>query len=286
MLELQNISYQVDEEGKDKEIIKDISLKIDGRFTAITGPNGGGKSTLLRIMSGVFDPDKGEVNINGINILDNPSVKGECFFIPDYPYFSNSSTLENTAFLFRSLYPNWNENAFKQFCSVFPIDPDARIIDMSKGMQRQAALILALSTCPRYLLLDEIFDGLDPVVRDEMLDTFLDFVQEEDHSILLSSHITSDLEKVADYITFIHNGKLIMTVSKNDLVYNYAVMRCKESQFLTLDPKDILAYRKRDFQIDVLVSDCKAMQRKYKEIVIDHVSVDEFFLLLVRGDHV
>ena len=154
------------------------------------------KRQLLRIMSGVFDPDKGEVNINGINILDNPSVKGECFFIPDYPYFSNSSTLENTAFLFRSLYPNWNENAFKQFCSVFPIDPDARIIDMSKGMQRQAALILALSTCPRYLLLDEIFDGLDPVVRDEMLDTFLDFVQEEDHSILLSSHITFSLNGI------------------------------------------------------------------------------------------
>ena len=107
-----------------------------------------------------------------------------------------------------------------------------------------------------------------------MLDTFLDFVQEEDHSILLSSHITSDLEKVADYITFIHNGKLIMTVSKNDLVYNYAVMRCKENQFLALDPADII------------VSDCKAMQRKYKEIVIDHVSVDEIFLLLVRGDHV
>lgn len=132
--------------------VDDFTLTVNrGSVLGIVGSNGGGKSTLLRIMSGVFDPDKGEVNINGINILDNPSVKGECFFIPDYPYFSNSSTLENTAFLFRSLYPNWNENAFKQFCSVFPIDPDARIIDMSKGMQRQAALILALSTCPRYL---------------------------------------------------------------------------------------------------------------------------------------
>ena len=160
------------------------------------------------------------------------------------------------------------------------------------------AIAVALSHHPQLLILDEATGGLDPVVRDEMLDTFLDFVQEEDHSILLSSHITSDFEKVADYITFIHNGKLIMTVSKNDLVYNYAVMRCRENQFLALDPADIIVYRKRDFQIDVLVSngkdaqidvlvsDCKAMQRKYKEIVIDHVSVDEFFLLLVRGDHV
>ena len=94
------------------------------------------------------------------------------------------------------------------------------------------------------------------------------------------------MEKVADYITFIHNGKLIMTVSKNDLVYNYAVMRCKESQFLALDPKDILAYRKRDFQIDVLVSNGKEAQRKYKGVVIDHVSVDEIMLLLVKGERV
>ena len=148
------------------------------------------------------------------------------------------------------------------------------------------AIAAALAHHPELLILDEATSGLDPIMRDEMLDVFLEFVQEENHSILLSSHITSDLEKVADYITFIHNGKLIMTVSKNDLVYNYAVMRCKENQFLALDPADIIVYRKRDFQIDVLVSDCKAMQRKYKEIVIDHVSVDEIFLLLVRGDHV
>ena len=139
--------------------VDDFTLDINrGSVLGIVGSNGGGKSTLLRILSGVFDADSGEVKINGQNIYNNPSVKGECFFIPDFPYFSNSATLENTAYLYRSLYPNWNENAFKQFCSVFPIDPDAKIIDMSKGMQRQAALILAISTCPRYLLLDEIFD--------------------------------------------------------------------------------------------------------------------------------
>lgn len=148
------------------------------------------------------------------------------------------------------------------------------------------AIAVALSHRPQLLILDEATSGLDPVVRDEMSDIFLDFVQEENHSILLSSHITGDLEKVADYITFIHNGRLIMTVSKNDLVYHYAVMRCRESQFLALDPGDILAYRKRDYQIDVLVSDGKGAQRKYKDIVTDHISIDEIFLMLVKGEHV
>ena len=171
--------------------VDDFTLDINrGSVLGIVGSNGGGKSTLLRILSGVFDADSGEVKINGQNIYNNPSVKGECFFIPDFPYFSNSATLENTAYLYRSLYPNWNENAFRQFCSVFPIDPDAKIIDMSKGMQRQAALILAISTCPRYLLLDEIFDGLDPVVR--------------------ASHNLRELEELCDRICLIHKGKLLL----------------------------------------------------------------------------
>lgn len=148
------------------------------------------------------------------------------------------------------------------------------------------AIAAALSHHPQLLILDEATSGLDPIVRDEMLDVFLDFVQEENHSVLLSSHITSDLEKIADYITFIHSGKLIATVSKNELIYNYAIMRCKESQFLALDTSDILAYRKRDFQIDVLVSDVKNAQRKYKNVVIDHVLVDEIFLMLVKGEHI
>lgn len=148
------------------------------------------------------------------------------------------------------------------------------------------AIAAALSHHPQLLILDEATSGLDPIVRDEMLDVFLDFIQEENHSVLLSSHITSDLEKIADYITFVHNGKLIATVSKNELIYNYAIMRCKESQFLALDTSDILAYRKRDFQIDVLVSDVKHAQRKYKNVVIDHVSVDEIFLMLVKGEHI
>lgn len=148
------------------------------------------------------------------------------------------------------------------------------------------AIAAALSHHPQLLILDEATSGLDPVMRDDILDVFLAFMQEENHSVLLSSHITSDLEKVADYITFLHDGRLIMTVSKNELAYDYAVMRCRESQFQKLDPQDILVYRKRDLWIDVLVSDGKGARRKYKDIVVDHVSVDEIMLLLVKGEQI
>ncbi len=195
-------------------------------------------------------------------------------------------TAAQLAKVMAGFYKQWDNILFQKFLKEYKLPANQKIKQYSRGMTMKLAIAVALSHHPQLLILDEATGGLDPVVRDGMLDTFLDFVQEEDHSVLLSSHITGDLEKVADYITFIHNGKLIMTVSKNDLVYNYAVMRCRENQFHELDPADIITYRKRDFQIDVLVSDYKTMQRKYKEIVADRASVDEIFLLLVRGEHV
>lgn len=195
-------------------------------------------------------------------------------------------TAKQLSEVMEGLYTQWDNSLFQKYLEDFHLPAKQKIKHYSKGMTMKLAIAAALAHHPELLILDEATSGLDPIMRDEMLDVFLEFVQEENHSILLSSHITSDLEKVADYITFIHNGKLIMTVSKNDLAYNYAVMRCKESQFLALDPKDILAYRKRDFQIDVLVSNGKDAQKKYKGIVIDHVSVDEIMLLLVKGERI
>lgn len=146
------------------------------------------------------------------------------------------------------------------------------------------SIAVALSHQPKLLILDEATTGLDPVVRDEILDVFLDFVQDEDHSILLSSHITSDLEKIADYITFIHQGAILLTASKDELIYEYAVMRCKQSQFDVVEKPDILAYRKRDYQVDVLVKNRKEMERKYRDVVIDQVSIDDIMLLLIKGE--
>ena len=153
-------------------------------------------------------------------------------------------------------------------------------------MTMKLAIAAALAHRPKLLILDEATSGLDPVMRDEILEVFLEFVQEEEHSILLSSHITSDLEKIADYITFIHEGRIILTASKNELAYEYGIMRCRESQFKEMDKEDVVAFRKRDFQTDVLTADTKRARSKYRDVVIDRVSIDEIMVMLVKGERI
>ena len=145
MIEIRNLTKRFD-----KVVAVDgIDLRINpGTVTGLVGSNGSGKSTLLRMLAGVFAPDGGEIILNGESLYENPAVKGSCYFIPDFPYFYNNSTVENTASLLRDIYPNWSEIQYEKYRSLFPIDRKGRIINMSKGMQRQAALILALSTCP------------------------------------------------------------------------------------------------------------------------------------------
>ncbi len=189
----------------------------DGSVVGLVGSNGSGKSTLLRMLAGVYAPDGGTVKIDGIQHFDNPVTKGECFFIPDFPYFYNSSTLESTAFLYRRLYPNWSEEEYNKFCSVFPISRTAPIINMSKGMQRQAALILALSTCPKYLFLDEIFDGLDPVVRHMLKGILIKKVADNSTTVVIASHNLRELEDLCDRLCLMHRGKMLFERGIDDL---------------------------------------------------------------------
>ena len=258
-----------------------------GSIMGFVGENGAGKTTTIGCVLNTVSKDSGTIKIFGKELADTDTeLKEKIGVVYDGDNFPAYWTAEQLSDVMQGLYTNWDNELFKKYLNDFRLLPNQKIKSYSRGMTMKLAVAAALSHHPHLLILDEATSGLDPIMRDDMLDVFLEFVQDENHSILLSSHITSDLEKIADYITFIHNGKLIMAASKNDLVYNFAVMRCKESQFLELDPGDILAYRKRDYQIDVLVSNGKEIQRKYRNAVVDHVSVDEIMLLLVKGERV
>ena len=265
-----------------------VSFSIPyGSIMGFVGENGAGKTTTIGCVLNTVSKDSGTIKIFGKELADTDTeLKEKIGVVYDGDNFPAYWTAEQLSDVMQGLYANWDNDLFKKYLNDFRLLPNQKIKSYSRGMTMKLAVAAALSHHPQLLILDEATSGLDPIMRDDMLDVFLEFVQDENHSILLSSHITSDLEKIADYITFIHNGKLIMAASKNDLVYNFAVMRCKESQFLELDPGDILVYRKRDYQIDVLVSNGKEIQRKYRNAVIDHVSVDEIMLLLVKGERV
>ena len=265
-----------------------VSFSIPyGSIMGFVGENGAGKTTTIGCVLNTVSKDSGTIKIFGKELADTDTeLKEKIGVVYDGDNFPAYWTAEQLSDVMQGLYANWDNELFKKYLNDFRLLPNQKIKSYSRGMTMKLAVAAALSHHPQLLILDEATSGLDPIMRDDMLDVFLEFVQDENHSILLSSHITSDLEKIADYITFIHNGKLIMAASKNDLVYNFAVMRCKESQFLELDPGDILVYRKRDYQIDVLVSNGNEIQRKYRNAVIDHVSVDEIMLLLVKGERV
>lgn len=207
MIEIKKVSKKFDKLLALDKIELDIQK---GTVLGLVGSNGSGKSTLLRILSGVYEPDGGEVLVEGKRLFDNPYAKGECYFVPDFPYFYNNSTINNTAFLYKRLYPNWSDSEFERLCAAFPIQRNARIINMSKGMQRQAALILALSTCPKYLFLDEIFDGLDPVVRQLLKRLIIHCVADKEMTVVIASHNLRELEDLCDRVCLMHKGKILL----------------------------------------------------------------------------
>mgnify|MGYP000790034600 CR=1 FL=1 len=232
MIEIQDVSKQFD----CVTALRHLTLKVqDGSVFGLVGSNGAGKSTLLRILAGVYRPDSGRVLINGQAPFENEQVKRSTVFISDYPYLAPTATVRRLARLYRSVYPGWSEDYFARMEKLFPISFDARLGKMSKGMQRQAAILLGLSTQPRCILFDEIFDGLDPVVRDELIDLLLDFVRDENHAILISSHIVSDLEKLCDTIAFLHKGKLLLCEDKDTLREEYALWHGTAGQLEELD---------------------------------------------------
>lgn len=195
----------------EKVALREVSLTVeDGRILGLVGSNGAGKSTLLRCLSGVYEPDGGEVLANGASIFENAAAKGSICFVPDNPNFEPGATLESTAHLMRAFYPNYSDAKYKQLTEIFPLDPKMRVSSMSKGMQRQAALIAALSTMPKYLLLDEVFDGLDPVMRRLLKRVIAGEVADRSMTVLIASHNLRELEDFCDSVGLLHSGGILL----------------------------------------------------------------------------
>lgn len=266
--------------------LKDISFSVpEGSILGFIGENGAGKSTTMNCILNVIGKDSGDIEIFGKKMSDeNTDIRESIGVVYDSNNFPGHLTAVQLADIFGKIYKEWNNAVFEEYLKRFALPESQKIKTYSRGMSMKLAIAAALSHNPKLLILDEATSGLDPIMRDEILDVLLEFVKQENHSILLSSHITSDLEKIADYIVFIHNGEIILNKTKDELIYEYGVIRCSESDYLSISQDDILSYIKKDYQIDVLISDRKLMEKKYKNLIIDSVSLDEIMLLLVKGE--
>lgn len=186
----------------------DITIER-GQVFGLVGSNGSGKSTLLRLISGVYDCDGGELLIENQPVRDNVGLKSRIFFLSDTPYFIHQSNLVEMADFYKTIYPCFSYERFNYLTTVFPIIPTAKISSMSKGMQRQAALILALASNPDYLLLDEAFDGLDPVIRSVLKKLLITGITDRNMTVIITSHNLRVLEDLCDHVGLLHKGKII-----------------------------------------------------------------------------
>lgn len=214
-----------------KTALNSITLTIpDGCVYGLVGSNGSGKSTLLRLISGVYMEDGGEITVDGERAFNNPQIKSKIAFLGDTPYFLPQSNLKEMADLYNSMYPDFDYKIYNHLLTVFPLDPKARLTTFSKGMQRQAALILALSTNPKYLLMDEAFDGLDVVMRRVLANIVMDGVEKRGMTVIIASHNLRELENVCDNVCVIHNGDIISNGSIESLRGNIHKVQVAFSQ--------------------------------------------------------
>lgn len=266
-------------------VLSDISFQVPrGAIVGLVGENGAGKSTTLNSILGLIHKDAGTISIMGKDIEKmNSAFKEKIGVVFDGTNFSEELTPKKLNKVLNGIFASWDEAYFFSLLEKLSLPVGRKIKSFSKGMKAKLSIAVAFAHHPKLLILDEVTSGLDPMVRDDMLDMFLDFVQNEENSILLSSHITSDLEKVADYIVFIHAGRLIFSKPKDELLENYGIIKCGVAQFDEIDKQDIISCRKQDYEWKLLVADRNNAKKKYPKAMIIPATIDEIMLLYVRG---
>ena len=265
-------------------MLNGVSFSVPcGSIVGLIGENGAGKSTTINAVLGLIQKEAGSICVLGKEQLDNEIKEqiGVVFDGNNYPEIFSTRKLNR---VMKDIYHSWEEHTFLNLLKKFFLPADKPIKQFSKGMKMKLAIAVALSHNSKLLILDEATSGLDPVIRDDILDILLDFAQDETHSILISSHITTDLEKIADYIVFIHEGQVVFSKLKDELIEQYGIIKCGAAQFEALDKLDIIVYRKMDYEWQVLVADRVAMKKKYPKALIDSASIDEIMLLYVKGE--
>ena len=259
-----------------------IDLAVPGgSILGLIGENGAGKTTLIKSMLGIVNPSGGEVQLLG---ADPDHAKEDIGVVMDDCFFSEYLRVKDVNTVLSRVYRGWDKRLFRDYLEKFGLAGTKNIKELSRGMRMKLSLAAALAHRPKLLLLDEATAGLDPVVRDEILDEFLDFVSDEDHGILISSHITSDLEKAADYIAYLHEGKLLMCDEKDRLLESYGRLVCARADLEQIDRSFLVSVRKSQYSTEALIRNRSEFQRRYPRLTVEQVTLDELMVFVVRGE--
>ncbi len=280
-IELQNLSKKY----KDFEL-KNISFNIpQGCIVGLIGENGAGKTTTIKSILNITKSE-GIIKIFGEDIRKNEKeIKEKIGVVLDDSFLSEYLTPRQINSIMKDIYLTWEESKYIELLKQFNLPLNKLIKEFSSGMKMKLKIVVAISHNPQILILDEPTSGLDPVVRNEILDIFRKYIEEDEtRSILLSSHITTDLEHISDYIIFIEKGNIVFNMPTPELLENYGIIKCSKDDFLKIDSKDYIRYKKEKYQYEVLTNDKNNIRKKYNITTIDKPSIEEIMLFYIKGE--
>lgn len=257
--------------------LQDVSFALpSGCILGLVGENGAGKSTTIKLILNMIKKNSGTIQIFGEDYtLCSMDDVGVVF---DENCFPECLNIKELSRVLKNIYKHWDDEEFFDYIHRFDLPEKKKIKDFSRGMKMKLSIAAALSHNPKLLILDEPTSGLDPVVRDEILDVFYDFTRDENHSILISSHIVSDLEKLCDYIAFMHKGKLLLFEEKDELLNNYCIVQCSSDDFGRMNKADILGARKTNFGVSAVIKRSAALSFNPEPIALE-----DLFVYMIRG---
>ena len=281
ILEIKNLSKKY----KGFEL-KNVNIKLPkGMIMGFIGENGAGKTTTIKSILNIINRDSGEIKIFGLDNKENErKIKEDIGVVLDDSFLSEYLNPSDINKIMKNIYKNWDEKLYFKYIEDFKLPKEKISKEYSSGMKMKLKIAVALAHHPKLLILDEPTSGLDPIARNEILDIFQEFIQDENKGIFVSSHITSDLEHIADYITFINNGEIVFTKTRDELIENYGIVKCSEEQFKKINKKDYIRYKKNRYEYDVLIENKYEFKKSYDISVIDKPTIEDIMLIYIKGE--
>jgi len=256
-----------------------------GSIMGLIGENGAGKSTVIKCILGLIRHDEGRIRLLESDVPGGDrAVREQLGVVLDESTFHDALRAVDVGTILAKLYKSWDSALFSRYLHQFDLPRNKTVKEFSRGMKMKLSIAAALSHRPRLLVLDEATSGLDPVVRSEILDEFLSFIQDEEHAVLVSSHITSDLEKVADYVTYLHRGKVTLTGERDALLQHHGRLSCTKADLAAVDPEYLVSTRSSQFSCEALVRNKREFCTRYSHLTVDPVTLEDLMVFTAKGE--